>query len=168
MLGAGLLLFAFVGASTVSASGTSVTLCHAKPPDTAAQGWKQITTDTSSDGSLKGGHDTEHDKDIIPPYHDVSSGYDYPGKNLATLFDGVTGQSILDNGCASVRDSTPPSTPPSEAPSASPVVTGQPATDALGTGSSGPSQTAWLLVVALGVILASVVILTPARVKNRR
>lgn len=37
-----------------------------------------------------------------------------------------------------------------------------------GTGSSGPSDSSWLLVVALGVLLASVVVMTPARAKNRR
>ena len=48
--------------------------------------------------------------------------------------------------------------------------TDQPPTDtALGpTGSSGPTDTAWLLVVALGVLLASIVVLTPARAKSRR
>ena len=45
----------------------------------------------------------------------------------------------------------------------------QPSTDAIaGTGSSSPTDTAWLLVVALGVLLASVVVLTPARAKSRR
>jgi hypothetical protein len=43
----------------------------------------------------------------------------------------------------------------------------QPPTDSL-LGSSGPTDTAWLLVVGLGVLLASVVVLTPARAKNRR
>ena len=162
ILGAGLLLFAMSGVA--SASGTSVTLCHATPPDTGAGGWHTITTDTSSDGSLKGGHDTSHDADIIPAYVDASSGFSYPGKNLTTDFGGVTGQQILDNDCASPAGTGGP--PPSATPT--PVVTGQPATDTLGAGSSGPTQTAWLLVVALGVILASVVILTPARAKSRR
>jgi hypothetical protein len=46
--------------------------------------------------------------------------------------------------------------------------TDQPHTDAIGsTGSSGPTDTAWLLVVALGVLLASIVVLTPARAKRR-
>src|SRR5260221_7241965 len=50
-----------------------------------------------------------------------------------------------------------------------PVVTGQPATDAIGsTGSSRPTQTAWLLVVGLGVLLSSIVVLTPARAKSKR
>jgi hypothetical protein len=44
----------------------------------------------------------------------------------------------------------------------------EPPTDAGLIGKSGPTDTAWLLVVALGVLLASVVVLTPARVRNRR
>ena len=48
--------------------------------------------------------------------------------------------------------------------------TDQPPTDALpgSTGTSGPADSAWLLVVALGVLLASIVVLTPARAKSRR
>ena len=48
--------------------------------------------------------------------------------------------------------------------------TDQPPTDALAapSGTSGPSDGAWLLVVALGVLLASIVVLTPARAKSRR
>lgn len=37
-----------------------------------------------------------------------------------------------------------------------------------GNGTSGPADGAWLLVVALGVLLASVVVMTPARAKSRR
>jgi hypothetical protein len=45
----------------------------------------------------------------------------------------------------------------------------QPSTDSvLGTGSSSPADSAWLLVVGLGVLLASIVVLTPARAKSRR
>jgi hypothetical protein len=45
----------------------------------------------------------------------------------------------------------------------------EPQTDAIsGTGNSAPADGAWLLVVALGVLLASVVVLTPARAKGRR
>ena len=45
----------------------------------------------------------------------------------------------------------------------------EPQTDALGTnGTSAPADGAWLLVVALGVLLASIVVLTPARAKGRR
>jgi hypothetical protein len=45
----------------------------------------------------------------------------------------------------------------------------EPSTDAFGgNGTSAPADGAWLLVVALGVLLASVVVLTPARAKSRR
>jgi len=62
----------------------------------------------------------------------------------------------------------------SPATSGSPSISGEPATDqphtdAIGSsGSSGPTDTAWLLVVALGVLLASIVVLTPARAKSKR
>ncbi|HEX7950733.1 MAG TPA: hypothetical protein VF494_10325 [Candidatus Limnocylindrales bacterium] len=72
-----------------------------------------------------------------------------------------------------------PSAPPSEAPSAPPsfVSSELPATDLPSepntatvptSGNSGPSDSSWLLVAALGVLLASVVVMTPARAKNRR
>jgi len=45
----------------------------------------------------------------------------------------------------------------------------EPTTSSLDTsGTSAPADGAWLLVVALGVLLASVVVLTPARAKSRR
>jgi hypothetical protein len=45
----------------------------------------------------------------------------------------------------------------------------EPSTDSIGTsGTSGPADGAWLLVVALGVLLASIVVLTPARARSRR
>jgi hypothetical protein len=37
-----------------------------------------------------------------------------------------------------------------------------------GANTSGPADGAWLLVVALGVLLASIVVLTPARARSRR
>jgi len=60
---------------------------------------------------------------------------------------------------------------PSDAPSFEQSQEGatEPSTDAFGTnGTSGPADGAWLLVVALGVLLGSVVVLTPARAKSRR
>jgi hypothetical protein len=68
-------------------------------------------------------------------------------------------------------------TPTEEAPTPTPGGGGQgesdvptqPSTDSvLGTGSSSPADSAWLLVVGLGVLLASIVVLTPARAKSRR
>lgn len=43
----------------------------------------------------------------------------------------------------------------------------EPPTNTVGGGTSGPADSAWLLVVALGVFLASVVVLTPARARSR-
>ena len=44
----------------------------------------------------------------------------------------------------------------------------EPPTTTFGGGVSGPSDGSWLLVLALGIFLASVVILTPAGAKSRR
>jgi hypothetical protein len=44
----------------------------------------------------------------------------------------------------------------------------EPNTATVGAGTSRPSDGSWLFVAALGVILASVVVMTPARAKNRR
>jgi hypothetical protein len=83
----------------------------------------------------------------------------------------------------SLPPSEPPSNPPSEPPSNPPSnppsfeqsqaadtdAPSLPDTSAIGgknqTGS--PADGAWLLVVALGVLLASIVVLTPARARNR-
>lgn len=47
--------------------------------------------------------------------------------------------------------------------------TGQPGTDTLAaTGESNPSQVAWLLIAALGVLLGSIVVLSPSRIGRRR
>jgi hypothetical protein len=76
---------------------------------------------------------------------------------------------------------TPPTTPPTAPPSAPPTAPpsfgqsqggvtdapSEPDTTAIGSGGpSTPADSAWLLVVALGVLLASVVVLTPARAKR--
>lgn len=98
----------------------------------------------------------------------LTASADYVG----TLGDGAHNLTIS-HYCPGEQESTPPSEQPSEQPSQGgggdtnqPT---QPSTDALGTsGQSGPSDSAWLLVVALGVLLASVVVLTPARSKTRR
>jgi hypothetical protein len=47
-------------------------------------------------------------------------------------------------------------------------VPSQPNTATIGDSSSGPSNGAWLLVAALGALVGSIVVLTPARAKNRR
>jgi len=80
-----------------------VTLCHATPADTAAQGWHSITVD--DDAVFKEGHGYEHDADIIPAFdywvedHGVWTLNHFDGKNLDTDFSGQTGEDILANGC---------------------------------------------------------------------
>jgi hypothetical protein len=82
---------------------------------------------------------------------------------------------VISHGCPGTTETAPPPTevvpsptfnisqePLTEAPT-------EPSTDALGAnGTSAPADGAWLLVVALGVLLASIVVLTPARAKSRR
>lgn len=84
-------------------------------------------------------------------------------------------------------ETDPPSNPPSDAPSNPPSeeaevtpsfeqtqagvteAPSEPDTSSIGTGGpASPADSAWLLVVALGVLLSSVVVLTPARAKSRR
>lgn len=81
----------------------NVTFCHAKPADTAANGYKKITTDANSlinPHDNGGEHISEHDADIIPAFtyytHQGNTyvAHQYGGKNLDN-----GGQEILDNNC---------------------------------------------------------------------
>src|SRR6266567_939130 len=74
-----------------------VTICHATPPDTAAQGWHAITVDVASSGYRKSGHQDRHDADIIPPWSYTAADRNilsYPGKNWTDA-----GQAIWNNDC---------------------------------------------------------------------
>ncbi|MGX5681837.1 hypothetical protein [Schumannella luteola] len=81
-----------------------VTICHATPPDTAAQGWEEITID--DDAIVKSGHNEQHNADIIPAfdYWEKVDGVwtlkHFDGKNLGTSFSGIPGSSILGSGCS--------------------------------------------------------------------
>lgn len=70
-----------------------VTFCHATPPDTAANGYEQLTTD--DDGILNQGHASQHSADIIPPF--TVGETDFPGQNWTAL-----GQAIWNNDCQGV------------------------------------------------------------------
>jgi hypothetical protein len=114
--------------------------------------------------------------------------YDYAGAGVASdgnLFAPDAGQSgqpaalshaVFCTGPAAEGSPSGSGAGDTDAPSGTPVGTGngdtdsptQPPTNGLASNGSGPSDGAWLLVVGLGVLLASVVVLTPARVKNRR
>lgn len=62
----------------------NVRICHATPPDTAANGW--VNNYPANIGVLVG-HATRHDADIIPPFGQ------YPGKNWGD------GEAIWENDC---------------------------------------------------------------------
>lgn len=90
-----------------------VTICHATPPDTAAQGWESITID--DDAIVKSAHNEQHNLDIIPAFNywekndlgEWTLKY-FEGKNLNTDFSGYSGSSILTSGCAmTVTPGTP-------------------------------------------------------------
>jgi hypothetical protein len=66
-----------------------VTICHATPPDTAANGYVQISPSASG---VYHGHLQEHAADIIPPFL-------YSGQTYSLNWD-ATGQAIWNNGCA--------------------------------------------------------------------
>jgi hypothetical protein len=94
--------FASVGVATAGApTDHTVTICHATPPDTAANGWQQLSVDVSSVGYQQSGHQDQHDADIIPPYD--FGDFSFAGKNWD-----ATGQAIWNNGCVV------PETPTSE------------------------------------------------------
>ena len=76
-----------------------------------------------------------------------------------------------------VPPTAPPTVPPTAAPTSTPFQSVAADTDAPslpntatvgGSNTGAPSDGAWLLVVALGVLLASIVVLTPARAKAPR
>ncbi|MEO8096023.1 MAG: hypothetical protein ABI632_13990 [Pseudolysinimonas sp.] len=79
-----------------------VTICHATPPATAANGWNSITID--DDAIVKEGH-TGHAADIIPAFSyweqvdGVWTELFFPGQNLGTDFSGISGSQLLGGGC---------------------------------------------------------------------
>jgi hypothetical protein len=82
-----------------------VTLCHATPPDSAKNGYNQLTI--SANAVFKDGHDG-HAKDIIPPFTYTNAQNQpalYPGKNWDPA-----GQAIFANGCK-VKVAPPPVKP---------------------------------------------------------
>jgi len=98
----------FVSTTTVSAheqpqNNDSITFCHAKPADTAANGWNELTTSVFA--FFQSGH-PQHDADIVPPFnYGPGNNLHFPGMNW-----NATGQAILANGCEkpNVRIDVPP------------------------------------------------------------
>jgi hypothetical protein len=145
-----------------------------------------LTSPESDSGNISGDVDGVAFGPIANTVHGQGQGQGNASLQWYVIVDG-DGSSVINDATTDVNGdvltvshlcfgaeatATPEATPTTEAtPSAG--VGGdtnnptQPPTDSL-LGSSGPTDTAWLLVVALGVLLASVVVLTPARAKNRR
>jgi hypothetical protein len=116
-------MVALLPTSTVLGSAPpahKVVICHATPPDTAAQGWNVIEVDVASVGYQHAGHESKHDADIIPPY--TYGGFTFAGKNWT-----AQGQAIWENDCAAVSPTaTPtdaPTVTPTQAPTATPTAT---------------------------------------------
>jgi hypothetical protein len=161
LAGAALIAVAFFGSASITLGGISVSICHATPPDTAANGWSKQSISPSSAANPVPGHDG-HAADIIPQF-DFGGGIAFAGQNLTHDFGGgVTGQMILDNEC----ENPEPTVAPTAVPTQDVEATETP-TDVAGSTGSGPDG-AWLLIAALGALLAGVVVLTPARARARR
>jgi hypothetical protein len=184
-----------IGVTGMSLAGdkTEITICHAtdsnshpyvtESPSIDSSGYPQVTLENGHlghTGPLWFDGIQEKWGDIIPPF-------DYLDFHFAGLNWSEDGQAIWNAGCKVPDESPIPSESPAgsgagatdtPAPTDTPVPSGggggdtaaptQPPTDTLTSTGSGPSDGAWLLVVGLGVLLASVVVLTPARATSRR
>jgi hypothetical protein len=158
---AGLLAFtAVLGQAAVTFAtapvGHETYVCHAVPPDTAAEGYIKLFVDVASVGYQQAGHESEHDADIIPAYSYTDSSqvlHTYDGKNWDS-----TGEAIWDNGCVVPGSSSTPfvtyeatNTPfeSIQGETATPVSTTPPTSTTGDNRNDGPSPTGALL-IALG------------------
>ena len=116
-----------------SPPGHKVTICHATPPDTAKNGWNEITVDVASIGYQHAGHQSKHDADIIPPYR--YDDFSFPGKNWT-----VEGQAIWANDCTAppVEPKSTPTPTPTPMPTPTPTPTASPTEEP--TGSVAPTE----------------------------
>jgi hypothetical protein len=75
----------------------------------------------------------------------------------------------ISHGCPGT-ESTPPSEGPSFGGSVGDITDAptEPNTATIGTSNGGPTDSSWLFIAAIGVLLASVVVMTPARAKSKR
>lgn len=105
------LLIAALSIFGVSVAGATkppshmVRICHARPADTAANGWVIINVDIASSGYQHSGHADQHDADVIPPYQYQQ--FSFAGKNWDT-----EGQAVWNNGCKLPVPTTTTSTVP--------------------------------------------------------
>ena len=184
-LGAVVIVLA-VGATSValatppSPDGHKVAICHATDSDTNP--YILETVDIASSGYLQAGHNDhtgpvwyEGAKDAKVKWGDIIPPYDYGTFHYVAL-NWVDGEAIWENDCTIVEASpTFEQTQAGETDAVSPspsffeTVAGltSPPTDVLAGPTSGPADGAWLLLFALGTLLASIIVLTPARSLRR-
>ncbi len=81
---------AFEVVATPVVQHVPITICHATPPDTAANGYESIQVD--DDSVMGSAHATEHSADIIPAF--VVGETHYPGQNWD-----AGGQAVWNNNC---------------------------------------------------------------------
>ncbi len=195
LMGAGVLMFALFG--TALAGGTAVAATvdgheafssDANSPDYWGEDCEKLD---AGDGDLGSEVDTyvltaDYDKVIVKAgsgayantiFNDVTAGEfvfaDTNGNNVSDP-GGQDGDKNISHIIFCGPGETETDAPPTETPSFTDEPGGdtdapsEPNTATIGGGTSGPADGAWLLVVALGVLLASIVVLTPARAKSRR
>jgi len=153
----------------------------------------QISVDGEVVAGVQQGGGSYH---FATSWHDIGTLTTGDGGNVFVTYDGVAdGNAVLtlSHGCPGETEDTPPPSfeqsqavatdtpapPTEEAPSEEPSFEQSQAADTDvptlpntatvgGNSGSAPVDGAWLLVVALGVLLSSIVVLTPARARTRR
>lgn len=149
---------------------------NADPAGNVSKNETDITLDSSNNASGS----------VIDWEIDVTSGFTVSTGGILGVFavndDGTTAisssktnslncseaSSSSESSSSSETSSTSSSTSFTGSESGETSVPSQPNTATIGDSSSGPSNGAWLLVAALGALVGSIVVLTPAKAKNRR
>jgi hypothetical protein len=177
LLGAGLLTFAVAGVALATdaawdGNGFPSDTCTADgSPTSMLWVWTgDSPTALTINGELQSGSWVQQGQGAFQ-FEVTVDATNYPPTTTDTFvtYTGTAGVLTLSH-CEGASTPTPVPTPtPGGGGGGESDVPTQPATDSIGsTGNSGPTDTAWLLVVGLGVLLASIVVLTPARAKSRR
>jgi hypothetical protein len=191
LLGAGILALATVGTATAAPKTYTISAWLTASPDTVPSGGGSVTftlhvTNTGT-GDFNGNDVVFSDDDAgctltglnpTGPSDKLNSGETWTWScTVANVAPNTTNTAHIDvchngGGCGNAgaqATSADPSIEIGLSGGTNPGDTGAPPTDTLTeTGTSGPSQTAWLLVVALGALLGSLVILRPARSTRSR
>jgi len=191
LLGVGLLTFAMVGAAaaaplysitvtktadpaSVPAGGADVTFTVHVSPDAGSGFFQGVNVTDSLVGCTLGaptGDDGDGKLEDGETWNYSCTVHVTPGTtNTATVnacHDGSNSQ--CNNGNHNAGGEASVTVTLSGGGNSSPGASGQPSTDTLvPTGESGPANAAWLIIAALGVLLGSLVVLSPARIGRRR